>query len=426
VEVDYNFCIEGGWGSEFYIYLFKGAKMAKFAWVCSLTFVVVLVLGGCAISHSAGPTSHSGRYDWLNLDKYKKPAERKKVAAKQPRRYEWRKPEKKEEVTEEAGREEPPRPEQKRVVAEKPGRYDWLRTRPEEKEEVEVVEEEVDREPLGKKGDLDLKFDYWMTGGEQVWSAAHYGWKVSELVYPADTNFWVFTGEYRFADRWSVDASYGFGDCDKKTGSDSDWVTPGDPRRSHLSIFDTTGDASFWMVDLYYRFWTDNRSFLDAFLGYQRNENSFKMTNGQWVIYDYLPDSTPIFGLNSTYEIDYQGVRVGVRGETPLTRNPEWTLEGSVAYLPKVEAEAKGYWNLRDMRFRQSGGDGDGIDAYVAVNYRPHNNPNFTLELGYRYMELETSGGISRSDEMGYIWYADWHKTRCKFDGIFFGLGYIF
>lgn len=341
--------------------------MSKFVAIMSLGLVVLLLLGGCA-------TQEGGRYGWLK-------GEEKKEAPKNP------------------------------------GRSDWLEARPEE-EDKRAIGAEV--------GDIDLKLDYWMAGGEQVWSIAHYGWKISELVYPADTDFLVLTAEYRFREKWSVDASYGLGDCDKGTGTDTDWVNFGNPNPTHLATCDSTGDASFGMVDLYYRFLANDLGYLDAFLGYQQNENSFRMTNGQWVIYDSLPDTTPIPGLNSTYTMEYRGVRLGVRGETPLTRNREWTLEGSVAYLPWLEAEGKGYWNLRDMTFAQTGGEGDGIDAFVAVNYKPSRIPHLTFELGYRYMELKTSGGISRSNEAGSVWYADWDKTNCKFDGVFFGLSYRF
>jgi hypothetical protein len=137
------------------------------------------------------------------------------------------------------------------------------------------------------------------------------------------------------------------------------------------------------------------------------------------------------------YEGEFQGIRVGVRGETPLSANPEWTLEGSVAYLTWVEAEGKGFWNLRvdpnpphsvGMHIQQKGGEGDGIDAYVAVNYRPHNYPNLTFELGYRYMELETRGGTSQNYWPGgtYVTPSEWQNNTCRFKGIFFGLAYRF
>lgn len=443
--------------------------MVKFASVCSLAFVVILILGGCATPQGGFATQKGGRYDWANLEKYKKPSEKevakkpwsfdwlkpkpekkkevteearryespkpeeKKEVAKKPGLFDWlkRKPEKKKEATEEARRYEAPRPEEKKEVAEKPGRYDWLKTEPEEEKEVpeeprrfDLFEAEpVEWEPLGEPGDLDLKLDYWMADGKQIWSAAHYGYRVSELEWWGPANFLVLTGEYRFLDRWSVDASYGTADFEGWDQTDTDWWPPIPfaplVSKSHS---DSEGDASFWMVDLYYRFLGGEKGYLDAFLGYQFNKNSFRDTN----LVSIIPPSGPYPGLNSTYEIEYQAVRLGLRGETPLTSNPEWTLEGSVAYLPWVEAEGKGYWNLRDMKFTQSGGEGDGIDTYVAVNYRPHRCPNLTLELGYRYMELKTSGGISRSDEAGSIWYADWHKTKCRFDGIFFGLAYRF
>lgn len=463
--------------------------MAKFVSVCSLAFVVILILGGCATPQGGSATQQGGRYDWLNLEKYKKPSEKevakkpglfdwlkpkpeekKEVAAKEPRRYKWRepeetkevakkpglfdwlkrkpeekkeataeagpyeppKPEEKKEVTEEARPYEPPRPKEKKVVAEKPGRYDWLKTEPEEEEE-----EEEERAPLGEPGDLDLKIDYWMTEGEQAWSIIVAGWELSELVFPVDTDFVVLTGEYRFAERWSADISYGFGDIDKGTTTDSDWMTFGNPARSHLADFNnTTGEASFWMADLYCRLWTHNRSYLDAFLGFQHNENSFRMRDGRWVIYNYVPDTSAIVGLDMRYEGEFQAIRLGFRAETPIARNPEWTLEGSVAYLPWVEAEGRGFWNLRTdpaspyqvgMHIKQQDGQGDGIDAYVAVNYRPAKRPNLTLELGYRFMELRTSGGTTQNywTEGTYVTPSDW-KNMCRFQGFFFGLAYRF
>lgn len=379
--------------------------MSKFVAIISLGLVILLLLGGCA-------TQEGGRYDWLRLDKEKKAPEKKLTAntAKEPERYDWL------------------RPEEKKEVAKNPGGYDWLEARPEE-EEKRAIGAEV--------GDIDLKLDYWMADGKQAWSIAVAGWKISELVFPADTDFLVLTEEYRFREKWSADISYGFGDTDKGTTTDSDWWPPSTDRWL-LSHFDnTTGEASFWMVDLYYRFWTDNRSFLDAFWGFQHNKNSFRMRDGHWVIYDYLPDTTPIPGLDMRYEGEFQGIRLGFRGEMPLTSNPEWTLEGSVAYLPWVEAEGKGFWNLRvdpappyhvGMHIEQKGGEGDGIDAYVAINYRPHRYPNLTFELGYRFMELETTGGTSQNywTEGTYVTPSEWQNNTCRFQGFFFGLSYRF
>jgi hypothetical protein len=165
--------------------------------------------------------------------------------------------------------------------------------------------------------------------------------------------------------------------------------------------------------------------YLDAFFGYQFNKNSFKMKNGLWTTLGYIPVAIPMPGLNSKYEIEYQGVRLGLRGEMPIS-SPEWTLEGSVAYLPWLEAEAEGFWSLAATKFEHTDGDGEGVDASIAVNYKPSQIPNLSFKVGYRYMELETRGG----NRMAYTPFgpspADWRNAKCKFNGVFFGIGYEF
>jgi len=294
----------------------------------------------------------------------------------------------------------------------------------------EEVEEEEERALTGEVGDLDLELDYWMVHGSQSWykriPVPYPGPIGRKQVYPVETDFWVLSAEYRFLERWSIDASYGFGDLDKRTGSDRRWFHGYSPLPSMTAIFDNSGDAYFWIADLNYRVLAKDSSYLDAFLGYQFNKNSFKMKNGWWTTVAYTPVSIPMPPLMSSYEIEYQGVRLGLRGEMPLSSNPEWTLEGSVAYLPWLEAEGDGVLNFGLVQYTQTDGDGEGVDASIAVNYKPAQIPNLAFKVGYRYMELETRGGnITDYTPIGPI-AGDWHNGKCKFNGVFFGVGYRF
>jgi hypothetical protein len=282
----------------------------------------------------------------------------------------------------------------------------------------------------GEVGRLDLELDYWMPHGKQSWHklipVPFPGPIGRKQVYPMDTEFWVLTAEYRFLERWSIDASYGIGDIDTGRGRDRRWFYGFSPLPSMESRFDNSGDAYFWIADLNYRILGQDSSYFDAFLGYQFNKNSLKMKNGLWTTVAYTPVSIPMPPLMSSYEIEYQGVRLGLRGEMPLTPNHEWTLEGSAAYLPWLEAEGEGVLNFGAVQYTQTDGDGDGVDASIAVNYKPSQIPNLALKVGYRYMELETRGGNITDYTPGGPIPADWRNSKCKFNGVFFGIAYRF
>jgi hypothetical protein len=193
----------------------------------------------------------------------------------------------------------------------------------------------------------------------------------------------------------SLSLQYGSGQNLAGDGKDSDYLNNG---LYYQSRFDVSGGRAFWIADIQttFSFSPPCRWVIKPFIGWEHFEEKLKMTDGFWTIYEGWGDSTPIFGLNSSYDFNWNALRMGVKGEmdfgTPRQSgiNP-FRLKTHLALFPYIQYEGRGVWNLRDD-FRQDPSfvhKADnfgllGLDGLVSFVYRP-----------LKALEFEAGGRIS-------------------------------
>jgi len=285
---------------------------------------------------------------------------------------------------------------------------------------------------------------YWASSGNLNWKISgdtwfkvngnyYYSEFASKLDYDTNSNMAILELELKPIDWLSFDFSYGTGDIQSGTCTDTDWFYnytdwfydySSDPALQTQNP--SSGDTYFYNTNLNF-----TKSFEEAgltslvkyferikvglFLGYEYSKVSMRMidpiTTLIWWWEDY--HVTEFEGLNSTYDITFQGIRVGTKMELILTE--QLAIKGSIAYLPSLNVKGKGYWNLRDLHFYQSG-QGHGTDAEVSLHYTPLSN--LSLSLGYRAQNYRQSGGTHRI--AGETAICNWDNAISIRQGMFF------
>jgi len=238
---------------------------------------------------------------------------------------------------------------------------------------------------------FQFRAQYWRSDGTATFRDVAFdpeigSWK-SEVEFPMDGDFIVFGAEYAFnalGSRVSFDLNYGFSDDIDGTTKDWDRVW-GDPQPLVYAESDTDGDSDFLTANAYYRlFGWGQRNFLDAFVGYHRQENSFANDNVRVL----TPEFASYAGKVAEYEMEFSGVRAGVRTEFALA--PRFSVRATLAAIPYVDLDADGKWFLRDILFSQSA-DGYGLDFELYLDFEVARNIN--LVAGLKYMFLNASDG---------------------------------
>jgi opacity protein-like surface antigen len=183
------------------------------------------------------------------------------------------------------------------------------------------------------------------------------------------------------------------------------------------TVFDTSlgvgFDKNFWQ----------NRFILALLVGYSYHEQNLRLTDGMQL----FPDSSPINGLNSTYDIQWHGPFAGI--DVELRPSPRFSLLGSVEYhWSDYEGEAN--WNLRDtlahpVSFRHEADSADGVVTTLKGRYLFSNN--WTFDLAFEYRDFSAKDGIDLT------FWADGTNTPTKLNeanwqssGITIGMTYSF
>jgi hypothetical protein len=291
---------------------------------------------------------------------------------------------------------------------------------------------------------VNFNLGYWPSSGNLNWKISGDTWLemngnydysefASELDYDTNSNMAIFGLELEPIDWFSFDFSYGTGDIQSGTCTDTDWFydyTDYFYDYSSDPVFQTqnpsSGDTYFYNANLNF-----TKSFEEArltgfvkkierikiglFLGYEYSKVSMDMIDPItiliWGWQDY--HITESEGLNSTYDLTFEGIRVGTKMEVVLTE--QLAIKGSIAYLPSLDVKGEGYWNLRDLYFYQSG-QGHGTDAEISLHYTPFSK--LFLSLGYRAKNYRQSGGTDRI--AGETAISNWDKATFIQQGIFF------
>lgn len=269
---------------------------------------------------------------------------------------------------------------------------------------------------------FDLKF--WLATGYLNWTVAGYtedpyfpGWLTrfrSELDWDVNTNMVVFNGEVRPISWLSIDAAYATGGVQQGICTDTDWLLDYSSSVPWIQTENTSsGNSHFYNFNVNLRALGANSQLgsVDIFAGYGSTSINMLDTDPLSYIYWewwYLGGYDTYPGLNSTYDIDYRGFRVGIKGEArPISL---LGLSANIVYSPGLDIQGEGFWNLRTdvdpsgWRFYQSG-RGNSLEYDVGISIIP---------LEYLSVKLGYGGRVFKVIES-----EDWESCEAKQSGLF-------
>jgi len=261
---------------------------------------------------------------------------------------------------------------------------------------------------------LRIGADYWLSRGQGEW----------EIVFGSlDPVLGPVTGRSRLEwedlrsdllvlnaeiapTRWlRISGAYGSGDLDDGRNTDTDWVSAPlfyayDYKFSE-SKADVGGEVELWHADLHIVLssWLDPHKFpaeISVFGGYHSYRDELEMRNGLQTVLNETSVALPFPGVfNSTYDFDWEGLRLGARGIFPLSTR--LSLQATGAMMTRVEFRGEGFWNLREdyrpvaPNFVQEADGGSAYDVSLAVTYRPRRHVG--LKAGYTWSHWSARDG---------------------------------
>ena len=126
----------------------------------------------------------------------------------------------------------------------------------------------------------------------------------------------------------------------------------------------------------------------DVFAGYHMQDATFEISDARTVIADFQVASYSFDGPVATYDMEFYGLRLGVRGEVHFGRAS--TVSGSLAVLPFVQADGFGQWIIREKTLDH---DATGWGMDVLVRYEYALTPSVRLWAGAGLTRLEGTDG---------------------------------
>jgi hypothetical protein len=150
----------------------------------------------------------------------------------------------------------------------------------------------------------------------------------------------------------SLSFQFGKGQGLNGEGTDSDYLSN---TLYYKSRFDVTGETAFWTADIQttFTFTSKPRWVFKPFIGWQHYEEKLNMTDGRWITLYGQETNTPIAGLDSRYDFNWDALRVGISGELELASARQsgimpLRLKSHLALFPYMHYSGRGVWNLRD------------------------------------------------------------------------------
>lgn len=216
----------------------------------------------------------------------------------------------------------------------------------------------------------------------------------SVLEFPMDGTYFVLeAGIEEIGPGFGAHLRYGSCGSLEGTTTDTDFAWDITSREYIKSFTGTDGENVFFTFDVSYRLHEradegGGRSRLDVFAGYALQDAAFEMSDVHTIIQNGVPVDTWYGGVAATYDMEFRGVRVGVRGEMPIGRSS--TISGTVAVLPYVKADGFGQWIVRRKAFDH---DATGWGFDCAVRYEYALSENITLWAGAGYTHLRGADG---------------------------------
>ena len=253
--------------------------------------------------------------------------------------------------------------------------------------------------------------DYAYLFGEQSFRIINSdGSKLSKLTYPLKGGMTIANMEYKITPKIFVGGRWMSSHFKNKTSKDEDWniwVNGFGPASYHVTEHDSKNNAKYFDTNVYYRvadfdratlgdylsdFLIVDRLYIDIFGGYQyykathisqdpitRHELQ-DLAGGWWFTPTPYSD-----GLDSKYEVEYKGPRVGLRVGGSITEKISSNISFSYAWL---KTQSSGNWNLRNFNWWHKG-NGLGKSFIIDAEGLYHITPNWFVGAGFHYMYQE-------------------------------------
>ncbi len=311
-----------------------------------------------------------------------------------------------------------------------------------------ATERGVTIENTMRKITIGLTLEYgFSAGGKQTFELMDsQGRLASKLSYPFRGEMVIVKGEIDFQSNVFLGGRYGNSNFNKKTCSDEDWnlydsswaYGSDDYIGYQISEQMSKSKVELFDINLYYRFLNtaeeklnqkqlflkedstltnnlliDNLA-LDVFIGYQYQKNRSTMIDpmlsllradeGSWYYAVGMPED---LGLNSSYEIEYYGPRLGLRA---TGSKGKFTTKVGIAYA-NLQTKAEGWWNLRSLSFWQRGKNGTGLDIEMETSYAF--TPNVSLGMGFNFIYRHQDKLEMYAIEDGTPWW-DGYQDRSR------------
>ncbi len=243
--------------------------------------------------------------------------------------------------------------------------------------------------------------DLWVTGG-RIDSEVNFQVNIpqsfiSTLNFEMDGAYLGLGGRYQFLPTLFPQISLSFDWKSSRhfdgTVSDTDYLTfdPNNIDPSAVWIHsdsDVNGNWDQLDINLGYEILNlkDGKISAEFLGGYQRNHYDFSIHNTVTDIVDFVSTYFESFGEVATYRANMKGPYLGLAGKAWVTS--KFSLNASVKYLIKPEAEARGVWQLRDFFFTQEG-EGHGYEASVGATLVPKENWYLSLQFFTNNIEID-------------------------------------
>jgi hypothetical protein len=296
----------------------------------------------------------------------------------------------------------------------------------EKKRQKERARREIVNQTL-QDARFKMSLGYAFVGGEQSFRLINEnGGRLSKLTYPIKGGLGIIDAEYRLTPKWSVGGRWMSSNFKNRTSKDEDWnfVSADWPRviEYQLTEQDTKNRAEYFDANIYYRAFDWDRQqlsdyisemllvdrlYIDVFGGYQHYKARHIAMDP---ITEYIwEDSVGLWrhaglplhvGLNSIYEVNYKGPRLGLRLGGSITEKVSSHISFSYAWL---KTKSYGHWNLRDFNWRHEGsGLGRAFTTDVEAIY--HITPNWFVGAGFHYMYQKQDDLLYSGSYPGASW----------------------
>lgn len=209
----------------------------------------------------------------------------------------------------------------------------------------------------------------------------------------------------------TLDLQYAGGDIRNGGNTDTDWV--GGYTAFSISKSDTDGDVKYWSIDLdilLYPYlgkpesWGRGekklayRNRFEVILGYFHYEYNLTDTKGIQIVDTISGYSGPfsVPGVNATYDFEWKGYKTGLRYVLNAAEKPSDSLHAKglkieYSHLWEIDFNGEGYWNLRDLRFKQEADGGTGDEWVLSFFYNPLKN--LQVQFGHRWLTVTAENG---------------------------------